>query len=101
MDQDQQREVARGLRAGDAAAWRALYDALAERLWRAVARLVGPAADVADVVQDTFFAAARAARAYDAGRGTPWTWLWGIARNHIALYYRRRSRRERRHLAEA
>ena len=53
--------LARELRGGSAEAWHALYDAYAEAVWRCVARRVGPhAAEVADIVQETFLAAARA-----------------------------------------
>jgi RNA polymerase sigma-70 factor (ECF subfamily) len=93
MDEHQERDVAAGLCGGDPDAWRALYDAYATRVWRSVARLMGPsAADVADVVQETFLAAARSARTYDPARGTLWLWLWGIARVHVALHYRRMDR---------
>ena len=102
MDEHQEREVARGLRAGDPDAWRALYEAHAERVWRAVARLMGPsAADVADVVQETFLAAARSARTFDPDRGPLWGWLWGVARAHVALHYRKKERRDRLHAARA
>ena len=54
MHEEQQTEIARGLRAGRPDAWQALYDAYCERVWRSVARLVGPgSADVADIVQET------------------------------------------------
>lgn len=96
MDEQQERELAQGLRQGRAECWRALYDRHAERVWRGVARLMGPsAADVADVVQETFLAAARSARSYDPARGSIELWLWGIARRHVALHYRRRQRQER------
>jgi RNA polymerase sigma-70 factor, ECF subfamily len=96
MDEVQEREVARGLRDGNADAWRALYDAYAVRVWGAVARLMGPAsADVADVVQETFLAAARSAATYDPWRGSLWLWLWGIARRHVALHYRKEKRHDR------
>jgi RNA polymerase sigma-70 factor (ECF subfamily) len=96
MDEQQEREVARGLRAGEAAAWRALYDAYAVRVWQAVARLMGPeSADVADVVQETFLAAARSAGTYDPARGSLWFWLWGIARRHVAVHYRKEKRHDR------
>ncbi|OWK43138.1 RNA polymerase ECF-subfamily sigma factor [Fimbriiglobus ruber] len=96
MDEHQEREIARGLRGGNPDAWRALYDAHAERVWRAVARLMGPSAtDVADVVQETFLAAARSAAAFDPDRGTLWMWLWGIARVRIALHYRQEAQRDR------
>src|SRR5262245_55063136 len=102
MDDQQERELARGLREGRADAWRALYDAFAEPVWRCVARLLGPAsADVADVVQETFLAAARSARTYDAERGTLWMWLWGIARRHVALHFRKQEQQDRLRQAEA
>jgi RNA polymerase sigma-70 factor (ECF subfamily) len=96
MDEQHQRGVAQGLRDGSPEAWRALYDAYAERVWRCAARLMGPgAAAVADVVQETFLAAARSARSYDDARGPLWLWLWGIARNQVALHYRREGRHAR------
>src|SRR5258708_14987549 len=96
MDELEERHVAVGLREGNRDGCRALYEAFAERVWRACARLMGPcAAEVADVVQDTFLAAARAARTYDSGRGPLWAWLWGIARRHVALHYRKRERVQR------
>jgi RNA polymerase sigma-70 factor (ECF subfamily) len=96
MDEPQEREVALGLREGKTEAWRTLYDAYAERVWRSVARLLGAqSADVADVVQETFMAAARSATAYDASRGPVWPWLWGIARRQVALHYRKQGRHDR------
>jgi RNA polymerase sigma-70 factor (ECF subfamily) len=96
MDEQQEREVALGLCEGKTEAWRTLYDAYAEQVWRAVARLLGPqSADVADVVQETFLAAARSAATYDASRGSLWLWLWGIARRHVALHYRKQERQDR------
>jgi RNA polymerase sigma-70 factor (ECF subfamily) len=90
--QQSEQQLARGLRD----AWRALYDAYARQVWRAVARQMGPdAAEVADVVQETFLAAARSARQYDPARGSLWMWLCGIARRHVALHYRGRQRHER------
>jgi RNA polymerase sigma-70 factor (ECF subfamily) len=96
MDDQQERDVARGLRQGRVEAWTALYEAYAQPVWRAVARLLGPdSADVADVVQETFLAAARSASGYDADRGSLWWWLCGIARNHVALHYRKQGRLDR------
>src|SRR4051794_4737570 len=96
LDEQQESFLAQGLRAGRAEAWQTLYDAYAEQVWRGVARLLGPCgADVADVVQETMLAAARSARAFDPKRGTVWQWLWGIARNHVALYFRKRQGQRR------
>ena len=96
MDDDQARDVARGLRDGNPDAWRALYDAFAERVWRGVARLLGhSSADVADVVQETMLAAARSARTFDPACGSLWNWVWGIARLQVALHFRKRQRFDR------
>ena len=93
MNQHDEQEVARGLREGRADAWTALYDAYAGRVWRSVARRMGPdAAEVADVVQETFLAAARGARGFDPARGSLGSWLGGIARRQAALHYRNRHR---------
>lgn len=95
MDINQERQLARGLGIGQAEAWRAFYDAHAEPLWRWVSRRMGAhAPDVADVVQETFLAAARSAANYDPDKGSLWIWLCGIARNHVALHYRRANRHE-------
>ncbi len=97
MDPEQpEQQIARGLRDGQTDAWRALYDAYARQVWRVVARQMGPdAADVADVVQETFLAAARSARQYDPVRGSLWMGLCGIARRHVARHYRSRQRHGR------
>ena len=102
LDDRQERLIAQGLREGKAGAWQAIYDAYAERVWRGVARLLGPhSADVADVVQETMMAAARSARTFDSTRGSLWPWLWGIAHNHVALHHRKKERRERLVMASA
>jgi RNA polymerase sigma-70 factor, ECF subfamily len=95
MDESRDREIAAGLRKGNPDAWHALYDRYAKPIWQWVARSVGPhQADVADIVQETFFAAARSARHYDEGLGPLWAWLTGIARNHVALHFRKRRRHD-------
>ncbi len=96
MDDQQERQVAQGLREGKVEAWEALYRAYAEQVWRMVARLLGPdSASVADVVQDTFLAAARSATGYDPERGSLGVWLWGIARRHVALHGRKQEHLDR------
>lgn len=94
MDQERERWIAQGLTEGEEEAWRALYEAYSRPVWRYVARRMLPDSnDVADVVQETFFAAARNARQFDAARGSLANWLFGIARNHVALHFRRRGQR--------
>ncbi len=93
MEQHEGAQLARGLCEGDVDAWQRLYDAHAERVWRLVSRAMEPGSpDVADVVQETFLAAARSARTYDGDRGSLTSWLNGIVRRQVALYYRRQRR---------
>src|SRR6266480_8152369 len=75
---------------GDDAALRELFCRHAPWL-AARLRAALPAADVEDVLQETFLAAWRGARGYrpeGAGGG----WIWGIARRQAALWLRRRGR---------
>ena len=96
IDEHREREIARGLREGKPEAWHALYDEFAKPIWQAVARQVGPhKSDIADIVQETFMAAARGARQFDATLGTLGTWLYGIARNNVALHFRKNMRHDR------
>ncbi len=75
---------------GDSEEWRALYDLYCARVWTYVSTMLGTdKAAVADVVQETFLAAARAAHQFDPERGTHWGWLSRIAHNQAALYWRR------------
>lgn len=96
LDEPAQQAVIRGLRDGQRASWATLYDGYSADLWRYVARLVGSSRDdVADVVQETFLAAAKSARNFDPARGTLWSWLTGIAHHQISLYWRQVSKRSR------
>lgn len=89
LAEPEQQAVVLGLWRGDPNAWSALYDGYSADVWRYVARLVGPeSASVADIVQETFLAAARSARKFDPERGTLWAWLTGIAHYQSALYWR-------------
>ena len=85
MDDD---ELVGRIAAGDDTALRELFGRHAP--WLAVRlRTVLPAADVEDVVQETFLAAWRGARGYRP-QGACGGWLWGIARRQAALLLRRR-----------
>jgi RNA polymerase sigma-70 factor, ECF subfamily len=84
MDDD---ELITAMAGGDDAALRELFSRHAPWL-AARLRAVLPAADVEDVLQETFLAAWRGAVGYrlEGGGG----WLWGIARRQAALWLRRR-----------
>ena len=86
MDDD---DLVARVAAGDDTALRELFGRHAP--WLAVRlRAVLPAADVEDVLQETFLAAWRGARGYRP-QGACGGWLWGIARRQAALMLRRRS----------
>jgi RNA polymerase sigma-70 factor (ECF subfamily) len=85
MDDD---ELIAAVASGDDAALRELFSRHAPWL-AARLRAVLPAADVEDVLQETFLAVWRGAGSYrpeGAGGG----WLWGIARRRAALWLRHR-----------
>ncbi len=90
MDKNTEIKIAKGLQQSNRLAWLQLYEAYAEPVWRNISRLTGgDSAAVADIVQETFLAAARSARKFNPDRGTLWVWLWTIARRQVALYYRK------------
>lgn len=102
-DTDDQSGLIHGLRAGNRGAWTTLYDRYSGDVWRFVARLLGPRrTEVADVVQETFLAAAQSARQFDPTQGSLWGWLTGIAHHRVCHYWRQASRQTKlRELAEA
>jgi RNA polymerase sigma-70 factor (ECF subfamily) len=96
LDETAQQTVVCGLRNGHRDAWTALYDGYSTDLWKYVARLVGSSSgDVADVIQETFLAAAGSARQYDPARGTLWAWLTGIAHHQVSIFWRQAARRSK------
>lgn len=103
LETDDPLALIHGLRDGNREAWTVLYDRYSERVWHYVARLLGPgSAAVGDVVQETFLAAARSAHGFDPERGSPGSWLIGIAHHRIALHWQQTGRVERlRKLAES
>jgi RNA polymerase sigma-70 factor, ECF subfamily len=74
--------------AGDDVALRELFARHAPMLAMRL-RAVLPAADVEDVLQETFIAVWRGARGFRL-EGTVGGWVWGIARRQAALWLRRR-----------
>ena len=90
LDKNTERQIAKGLQEGNRRAWLQLYEAYARPVWKNIARLMGEnSSAVADVVQETFLAAARSAKNFDPDRGSLWVWLWTIAGRQVALYYRK------------
>jgi RNA polymerase sigma-70 factor, ECF subfamily len=83
MDDD---ELIAAVAAGDDLALRELFSRHAPWL-AARLRSVLPAADVEDVLQETFLAVWRGAKGYRP-EGAAGGWLWGIARRRAALFLR-------------
>src|SRR5215470_1265825 len=84
MDDDQ---LIVALAAGDDSALRELFSRHAPWL-AARLRSVLPAADVEDVLQETFLGVWRGAAGYRPD-GAAGGWMWGIARRQAALFLRR------------
>jgi RNA polymerase sigma-70 factor (ECF subfamily) len=59
-------------------------EALVKRLYAYVAYAIGDGPDAEDVTSEAFERAIRYRRSYDPSKGTPITWLIGIARRCIA-----------------
>jgi RNA polymerase sigma-70 factor (ECF subfamily) len=85
MDDD---ELIAAMADGDDAALRELFTRHAPWL-AARLRPILPAAEVEDVLQESFLAIWRGARGYRP-EGSPGGWLWGITRRQAALWLRRR-----------
>jgi RNA polymerase sigma-70 factor (ECF subfamily) len=85
MDDD---ELIAAMAGGDDSALRELFTRHAPWL-AARLRHILPAADVEDVLQESFLAVWRGARGYRP-EGAPGGWLWGITRRQAALWLRRR-----------
>src|SRR5260370_39012516 len=80
------------LAAGDAAAFRELYQAQAPRLLRLLQRLLGDAGLAEEILQDTFLAAFESARDF-RGEASLATWLARIALRRALNARRGRARR--------
>lgn len=79
------------LQSRDAATWDEFYDEHARELYGFVFRLVrGNPQTVADVFQDIWLDAFGHIGQFDPKRGELRSWLFGIARRRVALYWRRR-----------
>src|ERR1700751_2785248 len=85
MDDD---ELIAAMARGDDTALRELFARHAPWL-AARLRPILPAAEVEDVLQESFLAVWRGARGYRP-EGSPGGWLWGITRRQAALWLRRR-----------
>jgi RNA polymerase sigma-70 factor, ECF subfamily len=85
-------ELLRWLAAGDETAFVSFYRRHQGPLYRFALHMTGKPEVAADVVQETFLALMRDANRFDAARGTPAAFLFGIARNHVHRIFEKESR---------
>ena len=87
--------------AGDAAAWRTLYDGAYAELWVYISWRCAGMRDVAeDVTQETWLVAVRRIRDFEPRKGRFLAWLRGIAVHVLANHLRTRRRRPEQPLAD-
>ncbi len=85
-------DLLRGMAAGDREAFARFYDRYASMVFPLVLRIVRERTDAADVLQEVFWEAWRAAAQYDPTRGTPEAWLVTRARSRAIDRVRARRR---------
>jgi len=90
------RELARGLAAGEVSALEGLYDRYGGLAYSVAYRVLGDAGRAEDVVQDCFLKLWNSANRFDAERGSLRTWITTSVRNRSIDYLRGRAAHERR-----
>ena len=85
-------ELLRRLAAGDEDAFLEFYRRHQGGLYRYAMHMSGSPQSAADVVQETFLTLIRNTGKYDAARGTPAAFLFGIARNHVRKLHEKEGR---------
>ena len=79
--------------AGDAPAFRALYDATSAKLFGVILRILHERGEAEDVLQEVYTTVWRKAAEFDATRASPITWMATIARNRAIDRLRSRGSR--------
>jgi RNA polymerase sigma-70 factor, ECF subfamily len=85
------RDLLRGMIAGDERALTALYRRWQGRLYRFALQMTGNAGHAEEVTQETFITLIREAQSFDSSRGTLGSFLYGICRNHVRRYFEEES----------
>jgi len=84
-------ELLRGLRAGEAHAYRQLLELHSANVYNVALKLLGDEQEAEDVLQETFLSAFKAINGFE-GRSQLSTWLYRIAYNTSLMRLRKRSR---------
>ena len=90
---NQDTEILEGLKAGDEAALKKLFDMHAAKLYRVAQRILADPADAEEIIQDVFWTAYRKAQSFK-GEAQLSTWLYRLTVN-AALGRIRRGRKKR------
>ncbi|MDR1453188.1 MAG: RNA polymerase sigma factor [Candidatus Margulisbacteria bacterium] len=77
-------------RAGDAAAFKRMYEDTSALLYRVVFRLTGSREDAEDILHDVYIKAYQARRSYQPQLSGLQTWLYRIAVNHALNFLKRK-----------
>jgi RNA polymerase sigma-70 factor (ECF subfamily) len=85
-----ERELLRGLRAGEAEAYRQLLELHSANVYHVAFKLLGDEQEAEDVLQETFLSAFEAICSFE-GRSKLSTWLYRIAYNAALMRLRKRS----------
>ena len=93
-------ELLRRAGGGDSAAFHALVDRHAQRLYRLAVSLIGNAADAEDVLQETFIGAHGGLKSFQ-GRASVKTWLTRILVLQAAQWRRNRQRKKTRSMDDS
>lgn len=91
---DSEQELVKRCLGDDNAAWEALLQAYAHKIYNLCFRFTGRSVDAEDLTQEVFIKVFRTLRTYDPEQAKFSTWLNRIARNHLVDHYRR-TRRDR------
>lgn len=79
--------------AGDAAAFKTLYDSTSAKLFGVILRILHERGEAEDVLQEVYTTVWRKAAEFDAARASPVTWMATIARNRAIDRLRARGSR--------
>jgi RNA polymerase sigma-70 factor (ECF subfamily) len=82
-----------GFAEGDGEVWREFLSRVIPQLYRMFMKSWGNKSLAEELVQRSVFDAVRGRGSYEASKGSPEEWIFGIARNNIRLETRRRASR--------
>jgi RNA polymerase sigma-70 factor (ECF subfamily) len=95
MDMDLEIIAISKARQGDKEAWRSLFEQHFEPTWCFCLHLANGRADIAEEIsQQVFVTAAERIHKFNDERGTFRSWLFGIAKNHLAKFKSKEVRRK-------